>query len=152
MEVRFGLFTTLIKNIFNNVQKIKSKEMEEYGLKGNHVLCIYNLYNSEKGENMQTLCRLCNEDRAAISRTIKFLMENGFVDYKVYKTKTYKNLFTLTEKGMKLGKKITNKIDEIWEKGAYNILDNDREIFYKTLSQINANLEKINEDYGEKDD
>ena len=72
---RFETFATTIATINRYVQKIKSMEMKTLGLKGTHVMCLYSLGKHPEGLTATQLCRLCGEDKAAISRTITELTE-----------------------------------------------------------------------------
>lgn len=152
MNNRYSLFTNLIKNIFNNVQKIRSKEMEKLGLKGSSIQCIFYLYEDDRGKTPQDLCILCNEDKAAISRTLQYLTNLNLISTKKEDNKIYKNLIILTEEGRKIGKIIEEKIDNIWEQGSQNLKQNEIEDFYKTLSKINENVNTICKKYGENND
>ncbi|MDV4150767.1 helix-turn-helix domain-containing protein [Clostridium sp. AL.422] len=63
------------------------------GLKANHVMYLYYLGKNPRGLTAGELCKLCIEDKAAVSRTILDLTEKGFVkvsevDYgRKYRTK-----------------------------------------------------------------
>ena len=152
MENRFEKFTTLITNISRSIQKIKSFEMQELGLKGKQVSCLYHLLNSKGGLSSSQLCMLCGEDKAAISRTIKDLESLGFVFLDESGLKKYRNPIKLTVKGEEVGKKIEKKIEENFSQGSSGIADDEREKFYVTLTLICENLQKICENKGEKND
>ena len=151
MENRFEKFTALITSISRSIQKIKSLEMKELGLKGNQVLCLYHLWNSESGLTSTQLCSLCAEDKAAISRTIKELENLGLVFVDENGDKKYRNPIKLTEKGVKVGKEVSKRIEENFAQGSFGIDDEERESFYATLTLICENLQKICENKGEKE-
>ena len=79
MVERFEKFTNLIIKAYRCIQKIKNAEMAEVGLKGNQVFCIFQLYNKEGNITPRDLCVLCDEDKGAISRTLKILEDGGYV-------------------------------------------------------------------------
>ena len=96
MKTRFETFTYIISKINQQIRKIKTEEVAEFGIKSSHVECIY--YLSKYGELTATeLCEYCNEDKASISRSILFLVENGFIASDENGHKKYKPLLSLTE-------------------------------------------------------
>ena len=152
MEQRYKTFTGLILNISRCIQKIKNVEMSNLGLKGKQVQCLFLLYELDNGACLTELCELCEEDKGAMSRTIKELSEKDllFVDEK--NKQKYRNKIKLTEHGKKYAKIISDKISTMLEIGSAGILQDERENLYKTLTQISENLSKICEKYGEKND
>ena len=79
MEIyRFKLFTSLMSKINKSIRKIKAMEMAEFNLKSTHVSCLYYLYE-EDTLTAKELCDICEEDKAAISRTLDYLESNGYL-------------------------------------------------------------------------
>lgn len=143
MENRYEKFTSLIVGINRSIQKIKNQEMQEFGLKGNQVQCIYYLSQSLNGLTPFEVCQLCEEDKAAISRTIKNLEEKGLVFIDQTQGKKYRNLIKLTEQGLILGEQIQNIIKQKLEIASKGIQEIDRKKLYEMLEIINKNLEKL---------
>ena len=56
---------------------------------------------------------ICEEDKAAISRTIDYLEKNGYIVCESDAKKRYRDYFKLTEKGLLIGEILSNKIDMI---------------------------------------
>lgn len=146
MKTRFETFTYIISKINQQIRKIKTEEVAEFGIKSSHVECIY--YLSKYGELTATeLCECCNEDKASISRSILFLVENGFIASDDNGHKKYKTLLSLTEKGKVVGDKIGDKIDAILQKSSSGLSDRERLICYHGLEVISKNLHDICDDY-----
>ena len=102
MEERFETFTVLIARINRGIKRIKAEEMAEFGLKGPHVSCLY--YLSCCGEmTAAELCERCDEDKAAISRSLDDLEKNGYITCASGAGKRYKSPLRLTEKGKTVG-------------------------------------------------
>ena len=78
MLQRFEDFVTGITVCYKYIQRIKSAEMTEFGLKGTHVMCLFFLHRHPEGLTAAQLCQLCAEDKAAISRSLAVLQEKGF--------------------------------------------------------------------------
>ena len=148
-EERFQAFTVLIAKINRSIRKIKAEEMAEFHLKSPHVSCIYYLYQTGS-LTAKALCNVCEEDKAAISRSIDYLESNGYVTCNTEAKKRYKSPLCLTEKGNMVGEIIARKIDAILDLASAGLSIEHREILYKSLALIETNLEKICNEYGEK--
>ncbi len=149
MEERYQLFTTLITRCARAIKKIKSSEMSEFSLKGLHVSCLYYVYVNEKSLTATELCEICDEDKANVSRAIDVLELNGFVVCNSKTQKKYNCPISLTEKGKELAKRIATKIENIVTMASQGLLDEDRKVFYSTLTLISNNLDKICKNYKE---
>ena len=142
MENRFKLFTILNSKINRYIRRIKTEEMSEFDLKSTHVSCLYYLYE-QKGLTAKELCDICDEDKAAISRSLDFLENNEYLKCNSKTTKRYKSPIELTEKGEIVAKKISDKIDRILDEASVGLTEENRVIFYQSLNLISENLEKI---------
>ena len=149
MEQRFEIFTALITKIRRCISKIKTEEMAEFNLKSPHVSCLYYLYQSEGGMTAKELCEASDEDKAAISRSIEFLELNGYIECESKTEKRYKSLLFLTEQGKVVATKIAEKVDNIVNIASADMNIEERAKFYKNLTTISNNLQKICDKYGE---
>ncbi len=142
MEERFKEFTVLITQISRSIHKLKTEEMAGLNLKSSHVSCLYYLYKND-GMTTKELCDVCSEDKANISRSVKYLEENGYIITNLQKTKNYRAPLSLTPKGKDGGKVVAEKIDNVLHFAGLGLSDNERALMYSALSKINSNLEKI---------
>jgi len=143
---RFERFTVLISSITRNIRKIKTEEMTRWGLRSHHVSCIYYLYT--KGAlTSKKLCDYCNEDKANISRSIDYLEAEGFIGQKGNSRKKYNAQYQLTEKGMSVGKIISERIDEVIGAVSDALSDEERATMYYCLETINNKLSTISDEY-----
>ena len=142
MKEDFKLFTVLIASINRNIRRVKTEIMAKHSLKCPHVSSIYYLYVEEK-LTLKELCEKCNEDKGAISRSVKSLEEEGLV-YTNFINKKYKNKLSLTEKGKEIGKDIAEKIDIVIEKAIEGLSIEDKHAIYRGLGIIRKNLQKVN--------
>lgn len=143
MEKQFEAFTVSILKINKLIQKIKQFEMREYDLKSIHVMCLYFLNDHKGGLTASELMRLTVEDKAAISRALKLLQDNGFV---VYDAKTYNAPISLTEKGTCAAQNIMKKADRAVAAGSADFTEDERLLFYKSLANIADNLKNYYEE------
>lgn len=134
---RFQAFVSGITICYKYIQKIKTMEMTEFGLKGTHVMCVFYIYHSEEKLTAAQLCQLCAEDKAAISRTLVTLQEKGFVESG---EKKYRAHLTLTKSGVELAKKINSLIEQWVGLGGDGLNEEERMVFYRSLDIISANL------------
>lgn len=151
MDKRYDKFTSLIINIYRCIQKIKNFEIDNLGLeglKGYHVHCIFYLYNSEDGLSPKELRELCDEDKGAISRSIKELETLGYVEYNNVEKK-YKTPIKLTKKGKELGEFISSRINDYIFNSDLILKESEREKFYNQLTFISNGLSKICKTYGD---
>jgi len=141
---RFQAFVSGITICYKYIQKIKTMEMTEFGLKGTHVMCIFYIHHSKEELTAAKLCQLCAEDKAAISRTLVTLQEKGYVEAG---EKKYRAHLKLTEEGKTLARQIDSLIEQWVSLGGDGLTEEERESFYNVLSVISTNLrDKLNKD------
>ena len=139
MIQRFQAFVTGITVCYKYIQRIKSAEMTEFGLKGTHVMCLFFLHHHPEGLTAAQLCQLCAEDKAAISRTLAVLHKDGYL---TSGEKKYRALLQLTEKGLAVARQVDQLIAQWVGFGGDGLSDEDRAVFYRCLEQISGNLKE----------
>lgn len=137
MLQRFETFVTGITTCYKCIQRIKSMEMTEFGLKGAHVMCLFFLHHNPEGLTAAQLCQLCEEDKAAISRTVALLQEKGYVEAS---DRRYRAALHLTEDGQAIARRIDCLIARWVELGSTGVPEEDRAAFYRALEIIAGNL------------
>lgn len=146
MEERFKRFTVFMTRIRRSIQRIKTEEMAEYNLKSPHVSCLYYLY--KYGDMTATeLCEVCDEDKAAISRSIVQLEKEGYVEYTDEQKRRYRARMSLTQKGKGIAEELAKKIDRVLDMAGEGLNEADRVVFYRSLELISKNLEVICKGY-----
>ena len=148
MEERFETFTVLINSISRSIHKLKTAEMAEFNLKSSHVSCLYYLFKQES-LTAKELCDICSEDKANISRSVRYLEENGYLSCHSKTLKRYQSPLTLTDKGREIGARIVEKIDRNLAGVSEGLTEEHRRIMYESLARVNDNLKKISEICGE---
>ena len=140
MDERFETFTVLINQLSRSIRRIKAEQMESINLKGPHVSCLY--YLSKDGPlTAAELCDLCEEDKAAVSRSLEYLEQNGYLQ--IPEGKRYRRPLMLTQKGAAAGAEVSRRIDSVVALASCDVLEEDRLAMYRALSIISKNLEKI---------
>ena len=113
MQQRFETFTVLIAKISRSIRRIKAEEMSEFHLKGPHVSCLY--YLTQLGPlTAGQLCDRCEEDKAAVSRSLDYLEKNGYVTC-AEGSRRYRSPLGLTEKGAAVCRVLNEKIERVVE-------------------------------------
>ncbi len=146
MRDRFAEFTLLMTKIRRAIRRIKTEEMAEFNLKSTHVSCLYGLYGKTPLTATE-LCELCDEDKAAISRSLEELKREGYVICPSETEKRYRAPLYLSEKGEETARRISEKIDGILLEASGELAEGDREIMYSSLGLISDNLDKILKKY-----
>jgi DNA-binding MarR family transcriptional regulator len=158
MRERFETFTVLISSISRSIRRLKTEETAEYNLKSPHVSCLYYLYKAESMTAAE-LCEICDEDKAAVSRSIVYLEQNGFLLRNGGTAassraggKHYRAPLELTEKGRSVAEALAERIDRVLAEVAVGVSEEERAILYRCLTQIDRNLEQMCEQrYGAPD-
>ncbi len=138
MIERFDIFTTTITQIYKSLQKIKNREMTEVNLKGIHVMCLFRLNRNPDGMTLTALSAACEEDKAAMSRTVSELAGLGYV--KTAEGRRYRAPVVLTDSGREVAAKIDDMIISAVNAGGDGLTDEERSVFYKALTLISNNL------------
>jgi len=150
MRTRFEEFVATIGAIGKDIQRIKSNEMQRFGLRGTDVMCLYYLEREPEGLPAATLARLAEVDRAAVSRTVSWLEDGGFVETRqVVGSSRYRAPIVLTDKGTRVTAEVDQTIDEVMAVASAGVSAADREAMYRALRTIRTNLERIGEKGGE---
>lgn len=138
MNDRFEAFVTGITVCYKYIQRIKSTEMTELGLKGTHAMCLFFLHHNPAGLTAAQLCSLCAEDKAAISRTVSELRRVGLVCAPA--AKNYRAPLLLTAQGDTVARRVDGLIEGWVDAGGSGLTADQRDSFYETLSRIASNL------------
>ena len=142
MEERFEAFTVLIGRISRSIKRIKSEEMTEFQLKGPHVSCLYYL-SAEDGLTAAALCERCDEDKAAVSRSLDYLEKGGYITCGSGAGRRYRTPPYLTERGRAVCRAINEKIGRIVNAASQGLGEAERRSMYRALTLISGNLERI---------
>ena len=142
LDGRFALFTLLIARLSRSVKRIKSEEMAEFQLKGPHVSCLYYLSLSD-GLTASALCERCDEDKAAISRSLEYLQTHGYITAGGSTARRYKTPLYLTETGWAVCGVIHARIASIVEAASTGLTEEERQTMYRALQTISTNLDDI---------
>lgn len=149
MEERFSTFTVLIAKIGRQIRRIKSEEMVEFDLKSSHVSCLYYLY-TQGAMTPAELCELCDEDKAAISRSLAYLERKGYLLPRPPAQKRYRAPLLLSESGREVAEHIAEKIDGVLALIGREMSDAERRALYAGLRLVSRDLQAVCDRYDER--
>ena len=141
MVDRFQRFSLSLFEISRCWHKLAAEEMSKYGLKGPYAIYLVVLQHNPDGLTAARLCELCGRDKADVSRCLSDMLEKGLISREngnAYRAKVY-----LTELGLEAAQHVCNRASVAVELAGKDISDQERSIFYQSLSSITANLKDL---------
>lgn len=144
MTDRFQTFVLSIHQIYRCIQRLKSQEMTALGLKGTHVMCLFQLGQCPQGLTAAELSTLCLEDKAAVSRALAQLEDLDLVCFQDQGDKRrYRAQARLTTQGQRAAQTIAQRVRQAVSRGGEGLTDDQRRAFYSALSLIARNLTQL---------
>ncbi len=145
MLSRFQHFTTSVFSIHKQIQKIQRDEMKQLGLKGSYAqyLLAINYYGDRITSTK--LCEICDKDKAAISRVVAEMEENGLIFRQMQGEKRYRAALLLTEKGREVTARLCERAKLAIDAAGKGLSNENREILHASLGLIAENLQKISQ-------
>ena len=138
---RFETFVSVMNALYKDYQKVKSFKMKDFGLKSCHVMCMFYLGQNVEGLTANELCEKCREDKAAISRNLKYLTERGYIETRGEENQKYRLRNILTKEGREVYEKIEVLISSIVERLGKGLSKKERDAVYSGLAKILNNFE-----------
>ena len=140
MKDRYLRFTGLLVDITRKINRATADVLSIFGAKRSYAYPVYLLYKNGP-LTAARLCRLCGEDKANVSRTLKSLED----DFLIVKEKRGQSRprFMLTEDGIELGKYLCDRVSDAVDSCALGISEEDIEAMYRALEQVDSNLSRL---------
>lgn len=151
MASRYELFSSAISSIYHDIQRIERTEMARFGLKGPHAQCLVALNRYPEGITAARLCEVCEKDKAAVSRIIAELEEEGMVTRDSQGGSRYRAGLMLTGKGAAAAQAVVQTADLAVERASKDIEEQEQVLFYSLLTKVAGNLHGICKDGLKKD-
>ena len=141
-ESRFEDFVGIISALNKEIQRIKTAEARRLGFRGSDVMCLYYLVKHPEGLTASELARLIDVSRAAMSRTIAHLADDGFVEVGTEEDEgaRYRAPVRLTEKGLDAARPLDDIIHRVLDEAGGELALRQRLQMYDSLNHI---LEKL---------
>ena len=138
-EKRFEDFVGIISALGKEIQRIKTAEAKRLGFRGSDVMCLYYLVKNPDGLTASELARLVDVSRAAMSRTIAHLAEDGCVevgDTEDGDASRYRAPVRLTEKGYEAARPLDDIIHRVLDEAGGELATRQRLQMYDSLNHI----------------
>ncbi len=145
-ESHFEIFTLTLTSILKSIKKIKDSRMKKYGLRGSHVMLLYQLSGHPEGLTPADLSESGCVDKALISRTISELLDKGFVRTVQTDGKKYKVRLCLTESGQETAAYIAEAATEVQTRISHDFTEEEMTLFYRILTALQIRLNEITEE------
>ncbi len=144
-ETRFEDFTGLISAIAKEVQRIKSVESARLGLAGADIMCLYYLGKHADGMTGADLARASGVTRAAVSRSLARMEQEGFVEpgESASGDAKYRTPIRLTERGVDAAKRADTAIGHVLNEVAGVQDEAAREQMYTSLHLVLSCLREL---------
>ena len=133
-EQRFEDFVGIISALNKEIQRIKTAEARRLGFRGSDVMCLYYLVKHPEGLTASELARMVDVSRAAMSRTVAHLAEDGFVE--VDEDTTYRAPIRLTDKGYEAARPLDDIIHRVLDEAGGELAFRERLQMYDSLNHI----------------
>lgn len=146
MITRFEQFSASVACIYRNIQKIERMEMAKYGLKGPHAQALLAMSRFPEGITSGELVKLCDKDKAAISRTVAELEREGMVLRVGKNGNLYRAALMLTERGQEAARIVGERAKQAVEAASSGLSAEHRKVLYAALELIAGHLQTIGEE------
>lgn len=139
---RFERFVLAIERMSKNVKRIEDSELEKYGLRSSHLMCILQLAK-HGGLSTVALAKECEVDKAYISRITGELLEKNYISRDTSGEQKYKVKFTLTPEGKRLHREVLEIITRRLLSVNGDASGEELSLFYALLTKIDERISEL---------
>lgn len=143
---RFARFSLSIAQIDRCWHKLAAEVMEKYDLNSPHAVYLNTLYQEDGGITAARLGELCCKNKADVSRMIAILEKKGLVRKEQVGGNAYRAKLLLTEEGRQAAEHVRRQAAIAVEAAGSGMSEEEREVFYRCLEQITANLQTLSKE------
>ena len=141
---RFREFSGLVSRAEKALQRVKTENVKDYGLRGVHVSCLLALHERPEGLTATGLASVCGVDRAQISRVTAELRGLDLVcEASPGPRRRYRGALELTEEGRAAAAEMAGIVDEKLQRVSGDIPPEELTVFYRVFGAIVERLEKL---------
>lgn len=143
MLERFARFSLAISEIDRCWHKLAAEEMSKYELNSPHAVYLTTLYQYPEGITAAKLGELCGKNKADVSRMVAILEKKDLVRKEAVGGNFYRAKLLLTQEGRAAAEHVQRRAALAVELAGSGMTEKDREIFYRCLESITANLQTL---------
>lgn len=146
MLKRFTRFSHAFSEIDRCIHKLTTDEMAKYDLNSPHAVYLNTLYDYSEGITAAKLGELCRKNKADVSRMVSILVRKGLVTRASVGRNFYRAKLLLTQKGRQAAEQVRKSTLLAVELAGSGLTDAEREVFYRCLDRISANLQAMSKE------
>ena len=143
---RFARFSLAVAEIDRCWHKLAAEEMAKYELNSPHAVYLNTLYEYRDGITAAKLGELCCKNKADVSRMVSILEKKGLVQREAVGGNLYRAKLLLTEEGRLAAEHVRQSAALAVELAGAGLSEKDREVFYRALELITANLQTLSQE------
>ncbi len=143
---RFARFSLAIAEIDRCWHKLAAEEMAKYDLNSPHAVYLNTLYQYPEGITAAKLGELCCKNKADVSRMVTILEKKGLVRKEAVGGNLYRAKLLLTDDGKLAAEHVQGRAALAVELAGSGMTNEEREVFYRCLEQITANLQMLSKE------
>jgi len=143
MVDRFERFSLAIAEVSRSWHRLAADEMERHGLKSSHAVYLTALYACPEGLTAAKLSELSGKDKSDVSRMVAILEKKGLLYKEAAGEKLYRARLKLTDAGRAAAEQVRRAAAVAVEGASRGVSDDEREVFYRVLETIAANLDEL---------
>ena len=140
---RFAKFSLSISEIDRCWHKLAAEEMAKYDLNSPHAVYLTTLSGFKEGITAARLGELCGKNKADVSRMVGILEQKGLVRKEAVGGNLYRARLLLTEEGRQAAEHVQQRAALAVELAGSGMTEEEREVFYRCLERITANLQEL---------
>lgn len=141
---RFREFSGLVSRAEKALQRVKTENVKDYGLRGVHVSCLLALHERPEGLTATEVASVCGVDRAQISRVTAELRGLDLVcEASPGPRRRYRGALELTEEGRAAAAEMAGIVDGKAPARQRGYPPEELTVFYRVFGAIVERLEKL---------
>jgi len=143
------LSSMYLMNIERDYNYLTNKKMREFNI-GKHDVRVLKVINANEGISQNNICSIINEDKITVSKAVKNLEQNGYIEKrKDSDDKRITRLF-MTEEGINKREHLLEILNYLNNTLVKDLSDEEVDYFNKILKKVSKNISKealrLNED------
>ena len=143
MKSRYEQFASAISAIYHAVQRIERDEMVRFGSRGVYAQYLAALHSCPEGLTAARLSELCDRDKAAVSRAVADMEEEGLIQQEGRGDTKCRAGIRQTEQGRQAAEYVARRARTPVEAGGRGLSPKERDALQAVLALIADNLETI---------
>lgn len=132
-------FSNLFSHASRASKEVFERKLQHFGLHVGQQFLLELLWNEPKGLTVKEIATRLHVEVPSITRTVKRMAKQGFVEKHLHPTDSRQVIIKLTEKGWELQHIIPQVIIECEEQILSNVSDVERALLMRILTQVIQN-------------